>query len=213
MFVGEIASASDPIRYGSAVKQNGLHLGYMASSSHAADLELALPGIIMGLTANTELQFTVFGSLRPPAALSKFGSRVQHIPAVGNYDDFLEQLAAMRWNWGIAPLRPGRFNEAKTDTKWVEYSAAGIPTIVSDHTIYQECIRNGAAVQVGDMDWADRLPVILADRVLAERTLEAARERLIKYHGLVRMSVQLSHVFKLAGLSSGSAEIISMRHL
>jgi hypothetical protein len=212
MFAGEIASASDPISGGGPVAQSRPRFGYMASSSHAADLQLALPGVIAGLTANPDLHFTIFGSLRPPPELAGFGSRVEHVPAVGDYDGFLSQLAAMRWDWGLAPLRPGRFNEAKTDTKWVEYSAAGIPAIVSDHPIYQDCSRNGAAVRVGDMQWAEVLPQVLADRALAERTLAAARERLINHHGLGHMAMQLSHVLKLAGLPSERAETISKSH-
>ncbi|EHS52124.1 hypothetical protein PDO_4890 [Rhizobium sp. PDO1-076] len=209
IFIGEIASASDPICHECSVTRSGPRFGYMASSSHAADLQLALPGVISSLTANPDLHFTVFGSLRPPPELGEFGARVEHVPAVGNYDGFLLQLAAMRWDWGLAPLRSGRFNDAKTDTKWVEYSAAGIPTIVSDHLIYQNCSQNGAAVRVDDDQWARMLPQILADRALAERTLASARERLIDQYGLRHMAAQLSRVFELAGLSSENARIVA----
>lgn len=114
MFAGEIASASDPISGGGPVAQSRPRFGYMASSSHAADLQLALPGVIAGLTANSDLQFTIFGSLRPPPELAGFGPRVEHVPAVGDYDGFLSQLAAMRWDWdshrsglaGSTRLRP-----------------------------------------------------------------------------------------------------------
>jgi hypothetical protein len=212
MFIGEIASASDPIAPGRPTAQSGPRLGYMASSSHAADLQLALPGIIAALASNPDLHFTVFGSLQPPPELKGFGARVEHVPAVGDYDGFLSQLAAMGWDWGLAPLRSGRFNEAKTDTKWVEYTAAGIPTIVSDHPIYRDCSRNGAAVRVGDIHWAEALPRILADRALAEQTLVAACERLINHHGLGHMALQLSRVLKLAGLPAERAEVISKSH-
>ncbi|WP_245306817.1 MULTISPECIES: glycosyltransferase [unclassified Rhizobium] len=212
VFAGEIASASDPIPYNRLVAPSQPRFGYMASSSHAADLQLALPGIIAGLTANPDVHFTVFGSLRPPPELGGFGPRVEHVPAVSDYDGFLSQLAAMRWDWGLAPLRPGRFNEAKTDTKWVEYTAAGVPTIVSDHPIYHDCSQNGAAVRVCDTKWAEALPQVLANRALAERTLAAARERLIQQHGLGHMATQLSHVLKLAGLSPERAEVVSKSH-
>jgi hypothetical protein len=212
VFAGEIASASDPVPGSGSVAPSRPRFGYMASSSHAADLQLALPGIIAALIANPELHFTVFGSLRPPPELGEFGLRVEHVPAVGDYDGFLSQLAAMRWDWGLAPLRPGRFNDAKTDTKWVEYSAAGIPTVVSDHSIYQNCSANDAAVRVGDMQWAEVLPKVLADRGLAERTLVAARRRLIDHHGLGHMANQLSRVLKLAGLPAERAEIIFKNH-
>ncbi len=212
LFVGEIASASDPISTLGSAGSIRPRFGYMASSSHAADLQLALPGVVAALTSNPDLHFTVFGSLQPPPELGAFGARVEHLPAVGDYDGFLRQLAAMRWDWGLAPLRPGRFNEAKTDTKWVEYSASGIPTIVSDHPIYQDCSQNGAAVRIGDTQWTEELPKVLADRALAERTLANARKRLISHHGLNHMAAQLERVLKLAGLATERAAIISRYH-
>lgn len=206
LFVGAIASASDPIAVNRASTLKELCFGYMASSSHAADLQLALPGIIASLHAYPDLQFTVFGSLRPPPELAIFDRRVAHIPAIGDYDSFLSQLASMRWDWGLAPLRPGRFNDAKTDTKWVEYSAAGVPTIASTHPVYHDCSQGDAAVTIGDSNWAEELPNIVVDRALAERTLAAARERLIQHHGLGHMTMQLYKVFRLAGLPEESAK-------
>lgn len=208
VFIGKIASASNPLPSCPSAAPRRPSFGYMASSSHAADLQLALPGIVAGLRAHPDLHFTVFGSLRPPPELGIFDQRVEHVSAIGDYDDFLKHLASMRWDWGIAPLQSGRFNEAKTDTKWVEYSAAGVASIVSRHPVYHDCSQGGAAVTVGDLDWAEKLPHILGDRALADRTMAAARQRLVHHHGLIHMAIQLCNVFKFAGLQEELATVV-----
>lgn len=209
VFIGEIASASDPLPPRPKDRSKGLQVGYMASSSHAADLHMALPGVLSALTADPDLRFTLFGSLRPPSELASFGARVEHVAAIGDYDSFLQRLAEMNWDWGLAPLRPGRFNEAKTDTKWVEYAAASVPCLVSDHPVYRDCTENGAAVAVGDEDWTEALPRVLADRGLAVQTAAAAHVRLVRKHGLGRMARQLYSVFVRAGVPAPRAAAIS----
>lgn len=205
--VGEIASASDPLQAPRAGRTRTGHFGYMASSSHAPDLALALPGIVNALRAREDLRFTVFGSLRPPPELETFGRRVNHVGAVPDYDRFLATLAEMDWDWGLSPLRPGRFNEAKTDTKWVEYAAAGIPCLVSRHPVYESCLEDGAAVAVADEEWGEILPRVLADEALAARTAAAARDRLVRRHGLDRMAEQLAVLFRRAGVGAAAASL------
>jgi hypothetical protein len=211
VFIGEIASASDPISPQRRARSNGLRLGYMASSSHAPDLQLALPGIRAALTQFPGLRFTVFGSLRPPAELESYGARVEHVPAVGDYDGFLRQLAEMGWDWGLAPLRAGRFNEAKTDTKWVEYAAAGIPCLVSDHPVYSRCSEKDAAVAVSDQAWGTVVPRVLADVDFTNRTRAAAYERLLRFYGQRHMTSQLLDVLSCAGLMADQLRRVAER--
>lgn len=198
MFVGEIASASDLLECRETTPEN-FTIGYMASSSHAADLKLALPGIIRALSLIPSLNFSVFGSLKPPGALSQFGERVTHVNAVGDYDSFLKRLKESGWAWGLAPLCASRFNEAKTNTKWVEYTSARIPTIVSRHPVYEENFSKNAAVGFSDADWHEKLPGIIKNQELARKTLATAQDQLLHCYSQARMTSQVQAVFRRAG--------------
>src|SRR5437899_12979401 len=50
-------------------------------------------------------------------------------------------------NWkshiGIAPLEKNAFNDAKSELKWLEYTALGIPTVASDFGPYKRAIGSG----------------------------------------------------------------------
>ncbi|HEV7265849.1 MAG TPA: glycosyltransferase [Falsiroseomonas sp.] len=199
--IARIASASDPLEPGVPRDGPGPVFGYMASSSHGPDLALALPGIEAALQRHPGARFEIYGSLPMPGTLAgRFGARVRHHPAVPDYDAFLRGLADLGWHWGLAPLRQGRFNEAKTDTKWVEYAAAGIPCLASHHPVYEAPLAAGAAVSVGDDEWAEALPAAVADAAARESMLAAAQRRLRAEHGLARMTAQLTEAFGAAGV-------------
>jgi hypothetical protein len=120
VYVGKVASATEPLPMLETVPARPAVFGYMASSSHELDLALALPGVVAALERDAALSFEIYGSLALPARLQRrFGPRVRWIPPVPDYDAFLARLRELRWAWGLAPLRPGRFQDAKCETKWV----------------------------------------------------------------------------------------------
>jgi glycosyltransferase involved in cell wall biosynthesis len=201
VMVGGIASASDPLEPAPAGARPGPVFGYMASSSHGPDLMLALPGIEAALQRLPAARFEIYGSLPMPGGLAgRFGARVRHHPAVPDYDAFLRGLRDLGWDWGLAPLRQGRFNEAKTDTKWVEYTAAGIPCLASRHPVYAAALAAGAAVAVEDGEWAAVLPEVLADAGQRDLLLVVARHRLRAEHDLARLTRQLAEALGTAGV-------------
>ena len=103
--------------------------GYMGTKGHAADLDLISPAIAAILEADSEAQFEVFGTIKPPAALARFADRVRHRTAFGEYADFLDAMKVLGWRVGLAPLKDSPFNRCKADTKFVEYTQAGIPSL------------------------------------------------------------------------------------
>jgi rhamnosyltransferase len=44
---------------------------------------------------------------------------------------------------GIAPLRDHNFNRAKSNLRWLEYSALSLPTVASKVRPFSECINSG----------------------------------------------------------------------
>jgi glycosyltransferase involved in cell wall biosynthesis len=176
--------------------------GYAASGGHNEDLKLALPGIVAALERHPAARFELIGSLEHvPAELARFGDRVRHERRFIPYDDYLRDLQRRNWVLGLTPLCNNPFTRMKTYTKWVEYTAAGLPVIASDHPIYRDCCAGGAALLVKDGDWAAALPALLGDAPARQRILETARERVGRDYSVARLRAQLLEVFRLAGLA------------
>lgn len=197
--VGAICAAVDLLPLPPA--PTSLTFGYAASGGHNEDLKLALPGIVAALEQHPQARFELVGSLEHlPPELARYGDRVTHERRFIAYDDYLRDLQRRNWALGLTPLCDTPFTRMKTYTKWVEYTAAGLPVIASDHPIYRDCCADGAAMLVKDADWATALPALLGDALARQAMLAKARDRVARDYSVLRLRGQLLEVFRLAGL-------------
>lgn len=127
-------------------------IGYMGSKGHQQDLDLAVPALIRLLEERPTLGFEVFGTIRMPAALECFGSRVRSRTVQKSYMEFLATLAGLGWDIGLAPLVDAPFNRCKAPTKFIEYTACGIPVLASRLPVYEDVIPENGGMLV-DQDW------------------------------------------------------------
>lgn len=133
-------------------------IGYMGTAGHAADLAMVLPAVCEVMKAIPTLQFEVFGTIKMPADLEQFGRRVRHITSVTKYAEFLPFLRSLGWWIGLAPLEDNVFNRCKADTKWVEYSLAGMAVVASDLPVYHRACEDGAGILAAtNAEWSQSI--------------------------------------------------------
>ncbi|MFT4178108.1 MAG: glycosyltransferase [Thermomonas sp.] len=150
-------------------------IGYMGSRGHAQDLELVVPALCRLMTRMPELRFETFGTIAMPQALAPFGPRVTSHPVSKSYGAFLEQLSRLSWAVGLAPLVDEPFNRCKAPTKFIEYTAAGIPVVASDVVVYRDVVsESGGGVLVGD-DWETAIDGMLESPGKSVEMVKAAR--------------------------------------
>ena len=116
---------------------------YMGTLTHAADLELLRDVFADLATADgTPIRLEVIGVTEDGDA--DWFRRIE-VPD-GHYPAFSRWLVAhrARWRAGVAPLRDEEFNRAKSDLKFLEYTALGLPAVVSDRPSYAVAERYGA---------------------------------------------------------------------
>ena len=192
---GDIHSASEILR---PVQNNPVRkVGYMGTASHVHDFELVLPAIVQYLDANSTITFEVFG-LEVPDALKRFGSRIQVVPPVTGYQEFLETLASREWDIGLCPLAHTQFNAAKSDTKWVEYTACGIASIATRDLVYDACAGEGRGVLVGKGGWLDALQQLTDDPQLRFDIASRAQAHLALHYTPACLRQQVFDVFEKA---------------
>lgn len=177
-------------------------IGYMGSKGHQPDLELAVPALERLLDERPDLEFEVFGTIRMPSRLERFGRRVRSRPVQQDYAHFLATLAGLGWEVGLAPLADIPFNRCKTPTKYVEYTACGIPTVASNLPVYAEAMPPDGGLLV-EHDWYPALARCLDDAALRGRTVEAARRHCRSAYSLERLQRQLLDVLGTARRDRG----------
>jgi glycosyltransferase involved in cell wall biosynthesis len=154
------------------------------------------PAIAAVLQKFPQARFELFGSVGLPTILS--AHKVVRHGRVKNYDQFLRRLSTLGWSFGLAPLAVNEFTMAKTNIKWIEYTAAGIPVLASSHPIYQECCRDGAGLLI-EGDWQEQIARMIETPALGSSLLTQARRRLDEEYSPQRLHAQLMTVLKAAG--------------
>jgi glycosyltransferase involved in cell wall biosynthesis len=174
-------------------------VGYMGSGGHAHDLAIALPGVIRLLTTRPNMRFELFGTIPMPDSLRSFGARVTHHPFNSDYEAFLRQLGKLGWSVGLAPLADIPFNTVKANTKWVEYTSAGIAVIASDHPVYRTSCAMDCGILAKDDGWFDAMTHLLDNTSEREEMTARARRKLEREFNPERLRLQLLSVFARAG--------------
>lgn len=83
---------------------------------------------------------------------------------VHQYVDYAAQL--LQWNWDIAliPLASDDYNQCKSYIKWLDYSAAGIASIFSDVSVYNEVVTHdvtGLLMPNSTQAWHDAMVMLI----------------------------------------------------
>jgi glycosyltransferase involved in cell wall biosynthesis len=142
-----------------------LTIGYVGSRTHAPDLEMVEDAIISVLDRHrSAVRFLSVGVPLSPKLRSHEQARmvmpsksVQH-----DYSQFASFARTLSFDVGIAPLVDTPFNRCKSDVKFQEYSALGVPGVFSDLPPYRH-VRHGenGLLATTTSQWADCLNQLL----------------------------------------------------
>lgn len=174
-------------------------IGYMGTGGHGQDLELIGPAIERLLDTVPALCFETFGTIAPLPRLARFGARVAHHGPTESYASFIEKLNRLGWWAGLAPIEDNPFNRCKADTKWVEYSFAGLPTVAQALPVYDRACADGTGFQAGTQEeWTKALLDLVTKPALRRRVVEAAQAKLRESYAFAVMRRQLARIFAQA---------------
>lgn len=204
IFAGNIYCSVPPAEVGALLPPaSGPVIGYMGTGGHSADLAMVLPAICHAMDAIPTLQFEVFGTIAMPGELLRFGRRVRHLPPVQDYSNFIPFLRSLGWWVGLAPLEDNEFNRCKADTKWVEYSLAGMAVVASDLPVYRNACAGGAGILAfAADDWERAMSDLVLRPALRASMIENAQAKLRRHYGHDRLRAQVIEVMKSVSSSA-----------
>lgn len=140
-YVTVIPNAIDPEiwKFKNKIKKDGkIRIGWISSGSHLSDIPIIQPVMDAILSKYKNVEFHFAGMTWDETQDDRF----YHHVGVRAYKDFPKWYADQGYDIGIAPLKDTKFNQAKSNIKWMEAAMLEIPIIASDIEPYK-CIKHG----------------------------------------------------------------------
>ncbi len=150
-------------------------IGYFSgSASHNRDYQIAADGLRAVLERYPEATLRIAGYLDVPESLADFQHRIQRLP----FMDFLGlQRAIAEVTLNLSPIQHNVFAHSKSELKYFEAAAVGVPTVASPAPIFTDTITHQANGYLADAaEWPDVLLRALVDgkgrTVVAKQALQ-----------------------------------------
>ena len=179
---------SEPLRFSDGPERNVLKIGFMGTLSHVADLQFILEPLRAILTQYGQyVTFELIGgttSNRLARSLPEGSIRIIHPGAAVHYDKFIPWMrSSVRWDIGLAPLSERDFNLFKSDIKFLDYAAMGIPGIYSRFGPYAKVVTHGVTGLMPENNpdaWYQALRLLIERPDLRLNLAEGARCYLVR---------------------------------
>jgi glycosyltransferase involved in cell wall biosynthesis len=158
-----------------------VRLVYAGSPTHGEDLMLLRP-VLEELERRDPGRFVLdVVGVQPVEPQRSWFERTSIPDECKPYPQFVRWLRAQRprWHIALAPLRDTTFNRYKSDLKWLEYTALGLPVVASAREPYRTITDgvDGRIVVDDPREWADALQALAHDPASSDRLVEAAWHR------------------------------------
>jgi len=141
-----------------------VRIGYTGCGNHSGDLELIKEPIRALLEEFENLEFVCleFESLKGIK-----NPRFKPVDKWVGISAFPQIAASWEMDIGIAPLRDHELNRAKSNLRWLEYSALKVPTIASRVYPFEKSIShktNGILVGNSKREWYDAMKALIVEK-------------------------------------------------
>jgi glycosyltransferase involved in cell wall biosynthesis len=156
---------------------NEVRISLMLSGAHAEGLYEIEPVVTELVKTYPQVRVYVMGAFKPDL-FTKVPKANKHQIVWQEWiapKDWIEWNKKMAFDIGLAPLLDNDFNRAKSNLRWMEYSAQGIPTIGSDVLPYR-CATHGKEILLAKnrADWWDHLVQLVENPELRKEIGTAA---------------------------------------
>lgn len=156
-------------------RKPGIRIGWAGGANHDQDLKIIERVIPRMIAKHKDLKFVFIHGC--PSSIRRLPG-VEYYKAWTEIDDYPKMLARQDFDIGIAPLEDNSFNRGKSNLRWLEYSALGIPTVASNVGNFKETIRHmedGFLAEENEFEYY--LDALIKDKTLRRRVGNSARLR------------------------------------
>ncbi len=169
-------------RFNSFKPQTGqkIRILFIGGITHVPDLEMILPSIHrLAAKYPDQLELVFYGANLDVGFAENLPVSVTNINAETYvYSDFVNIALAQVADIAIAPLEDNDFNRCKSNIKYLEYSAMGLPGVYSNVVPYSSVIENGVNGFLASTtdDWLDAISKLIESPQLRQQIVNTAQE-------------------------------------
>ena len=172
-------------------------IGYgSGTASHEIDFREAAGALLYVLERYGHIDLWIAGPLVLSEEFDRFGERVRRFPLT-DWRGWFE--LASRMDIALAPLEMGNlFCRAKSEIKFVEAGALGLPVIASDIDSFRDSITNGedGLLAADENEWRDALEALIHNEGQRRKLGDCARRKVLQYYSPSARSRQLTAVLR-----------------
>lgn len=158
-----------------------VYLGYFSgTASHDDDFKSITGSLLAVMEARPSVMLVIAGPLILDDAFEPFHERIIRLPFAGRREHF-ENVSGIDIN--LAPLVMGNpFCEAKSELKFFEAGAFGIPTVAAATRTFREVIADGidGFVASNPLEWQEKLLKLINDEHLRKNIGEHALTKVME---------------------------------
>ena len=152
-------------------------IGFSGSSTHAGDIAMIEEALLaIARLYGDRITFKFLGCVTDRLASLPCFEFMDFQPSYRHYARALMNAGV---DIAIVPLEDTHFNRCKSNIKWLEYSACGIPGIYSDISPYNTCVthgRTGVLAGGSTRQWVEALELLIS-REEVRRTMGMAAQQ------------------------------------
>lgn len=154
-------------------RRRRVRAGFAGSIYRGVDLAHIAAAVMAALERHEDLEFELIG---PSGALPAH-PRITAFPYQDTYAEYVELQRSREWDFALAPLGAVASNLYKTDSKFREYAAQGIPGIYEEAAPYAHVVDGVTGLLVGKRrSWDEAIELYVADEGLRSDVRRNARE-------------------------------------
>lgn len=151
------------------VKNPGVvRIGYTGCANHNRDMDILIRPLLKLLEEYENLEFVY---AHPLTSIEKLNHpRIKCLNRWVTIDKYPHEFAGWNIDIGVAPLRDNAFNRAKSNLRWLEFSAIKVPAVCSGVYPFLKSIKHGedGLICYGESEWYEALKSLIVDE--GERT-------------------------------------------
>ena len=178
------------------------------TTAHNSDfLDLAGPALLQALQRHPEVRLMVAGYLGLGAAFEPFLDRITRFDWIPDVQAYWSLLAEADIN--LAVLAPYATTDAKSEIKWLEAAAMGVPSLVSATDRYLEVLEDGsdALIAADATEWTDKLERLITDPGLRRDLATGARIKAGRDYALGANARRLERCLALAESAAAASPL------
>ena len=177
-----------------------IRVGWYGGASHFEDVTFVFQNpdathqshILEWLMATyPQVKLVIYGTWFPFPFRDLPQERVEFHPWV-HVDAHALKLASLNLDIGLVPLRDTEFNRCKSELKWTEMSALGVPCVISNLRPYSPVVKHGETGLLvdGAGEWKAALSALVDDATLRQKIGQRAREYVREHYDIDRECVR-----------------------